>query len=34
MQPRREYNAVIKRLSSFFIPRNYTNVRGLAIFGY
>jgi hypothetical protein len=34
MPPRREYNAVVKRLSSFFVPRNYTNVRGLAIFGY
>lgn len=28
------YSAVVKRLSSFFIPRNYTNVRGLFVFGY
>jgi hypothetical protein len=34
MAPRREYNAVVKRMSSFFVPRNYTNVRGLCIFGY
>ncbi len=32
--PKREYNAVVKHLSSFFVPRNYTNVRGLAVFGY
>lgn len=30
----RPYNAVVKRLSSFFVPRNYTNVRGLFVFGY
>jgi hypothetical protein len=34
MPPRREYATVVKRLSSFFVPRNYTNVRGLFIFGY
>lgn len=34
MRPKREYNAVVKRMSSFFVPRNYTNVRGLHIFGY
>lgn len=34
MSPRREYNAVSKRMSSFFIPRNYTNVYGLWLFGY
>jgi hypothetical protein len=34
MSPRREYNAVAKRMSSFFTPRNYTNVRGLHVFGY
>lgn len=28
------YNAVVKRLGSFFRPRNYTNVRGLFVFGY
>ena len=34
MRPRREYATVVKRLSSFFVPRNYTNVRGLFVFGY
>jgi hypothetical protein len=34
MSPRREYATVVKRLSSFFVPRNYTNVRGLFVFGY
>lgn len=34
MRPRREYNAVVKRMASFFTPRNYTNVRGLHVFGY
>lgn len=34
MPPRREYATVVKRLSSFFVPRNYTNVRGLFVFGY
>ena len=34
MSPRREYNAVVKRMASFFVPRNYTNVRGLCVFGY
>jgi len=34
MTPRREYNSVVKRMSSFFMRRNYTNVRGLHIFGY
>lgn len=34
MAPRREYLTVVRRLSSFFLPRNYTNVRGLFIFGY
>ena len=34
MPPRREYVTVVKRLSSFFVPRNYTNVRGLFVFGY
>lgn len=34
MAPRHEFNAVVKRLGSFFVPRNYTNVRGLIIFGY
>jgi hypothetical protein len=34
MPPPREYAAVVKRLSSFFVARNYTNVRGLFVFGY
>lgn len=34
MGPKREYNYVVKRMASFFVPRNYTNVRGLHIFGY
>jgi hypothetical protein len=32
--PKREFNSVVKRLSSFFDERNYTNVRGLEVFGY
>jgi len=32
--PRREFASVAKRLSTFFEPRNYTNVRGLCLFGY
>jgi hypothetical protein len=31
---KREYSAVVNRLSAFFEPRNYTNVRSLAVFGY
>jgi hypothetical protein len=34
MSPRREFNTVVKRMASFFVPRNHTNVRGLCIFGY
>lgn len=34
MRPRNEYESVVKRMSAFFVPRNYTNVRGLHIFGY
>ena len=34
MSPRREYASVCKRLGAFFRPRNYTNVRGLFVFGY
>lgn len=34
MTPKKEYNAVVKRLGSFFLPQNYTNVRGLHVFGY
>lgn len=34
MSPKREYNAVVKRMSSFFVTGNYTNVRALHIFGY
>lgn len=31
---KKEFNSVQKRLGSFFVEGNYTNVRGLAIFGY
>jgi hypothetical protein len=34
MSPRREFASVAKRLGSFFERRNYTNVRGLCLFGY
>jgi hypothetical protein len=34
MSPRREYATVVRRLESFFVPGNYTNVRGLVVFGY
>ena len=34
MSPRREYASVARRLAPFFRPRNYTNVRGLFVFGY
>jgi hypothetical protein len=34
MKPRREFNTVQKRLSSFFEPDKYTNVWGLVLFGY
>jgi hypothetical protein len=31
---RKEYAFVKKRIGSFFVPRNYTNVRGACVFGY
>lgn len=31
---KKEYITVQNHLSSFFEPKNYTNVRGLALFGY
>jgi hypothetical protein len=34
MKPRNEFNTVINHLSPFFQQGNYTNVRGLSIFGY
>lgn len=34
MSPRREFAAVKNRLGSFFEEPNYTNVRGLFLFGY
>jgi hypothetical protein len=34
MTPKKEYAAVVKRLGSFFVPRNRTNVRAVFIFGY
>ncbi len=32
--PTRPYQAVVKRMASFFDPKNYTNVRALHVFGY
>lgn len=34
MSARKEFAMVQKRLSTFFEPQNYTNVRGLYLFGY
>lgn len=34
MTPKKEYNAVVKRLNTFFIDGNLTNVRSLHVFGY
>ena len=34
MSPRREFETVRKRLESFFVPGNYTNVHGLILLGY
>ena len=34
MSPRNEFASVVKRLGAFFRPRNYTNVRGLFVYGY
>ena len=34
MAPRREFNTVAKRMATFFVPHNYTNVWGLWLFGY
>jgi len=34
MAARNEFATVAKRLSTFFELRNYTNVRGLFLFGY
>ncbi len=34
MSPRREFETVGRRLEAFFRPGNYTNVRGLILFGY
>jgi hypothetical protein len=34
MAPRKEFASVVKRLSTFFHPHTYTNVRGLFVFGY
>ena len=34
MFPRNEFLTVCRRLSRFFSPRTYTNVRGLCLFGY
>src|SRR5688572_26402933 len=34
MSPRNEFAAVARRLQRFFVAGNYTNVRGLCLFGY
>lgn len=34
MSPRKEFATVARRMQSFFVPGNYTNVRGLCLFGY
>lgn len=34
MTPKKEYNSVIKRLDTFFVEGNQTNVRAVHIFGY
>jgi hypothetical protein len=34
MSPRNEFATVARRLQRFFVPGNYTNVRGLCLFGY
>ena len=33
-EPQEGVRAVVKRMGSFFTPGNYTNVRGLHVFGY
>jgi hypothetical protein len=34
MRPRNEFATVTRRLKKFFEPQNYTNVRGVVVFGY
>jgi hypothetical protein len=34
MSPRKELVTVTRRMERFFVPGNYTNVRGLRLFGY
>lgn len=34
MTPKKEYNSVVKRLGSFFMDGNFTNVRAAHVFGY
>jgi hypothetical protein len=34
MSPRKEFVTVARRMERFFVPGNYTNVRGLCLFGY
>ena len=34
MTPKKEYETVARRLAQFFEPQNYSNVRGLCLFGY
>jgi hypothetical protein len=33
-RPTRPYEYVAKRMSTFFLPENYTSVRGASVFGY
>lgn len=34
MSPRNEFASVARRMQGFFLPGNFTNVRGLCLFGY
>lgn len=34
MTPKKEYNSVVRRLETFFVDGNHTNVRAVHIFGY
>lgn len=33
-KPTKPFSAVVKRMGSFFMPGNYTNVKGVDVFGY
>lgn len=34
MSPRNEFASVARRMQGFFLPGNFTNVRGICLFGY